>query len=232
MVTFDTVREQLLYEVHDPAALPQPRRDRRLHLGHARRPGRRPGAGRAAPAARPPPDDLQGPGVHAGGLGGRGAARRTRGPTPRPRRGPRSRFVRAPGRGERRRRSRSGARSTSASTPSAGRRSVRHAIDRRADAARGDRPAGLAHRRRRVGPRVGARGRRARPVRSPDDRGHRPRPRRPAHPAPGRRRPSRSTARWSTPRSASTFRPSRTVRPPWARAGRVVWWCGCGRRGR
>ena len=35
MVTFDTVREQLLYEVHDPARVPEPRRHRRLHVAHA-----------------------------------------------------------------------------------------------------------------------------------------------------------------------------------------------------
>ena len=45
MVTFDTVREQLLYEVHDPAALPQPRRHRRLHVADAGRPRRAIGCG-------------------------------------------------------------------------------------------------------------------------------------------------------------------------------------------
>ena len=36
IVSFDTVREQLLYEVHDPCGLPEPRRDRGLHLGAPR----------------------------------------------------------------------------------------------------------------------------------------------------------------------------------------------------
>ena len=66
----------------------------------------------------------------------------------------------------------------------------------------------------------------------PDDRRHRPRAATAGPPSCWPSTPSPSTAPWSTPRSASTFRPSRTVRPPWARACRVVWWCGCGRRDR
>ena len=76
-----------------PVGVPEPRRHRRLRRGPARRPRRRPGAGDRRPrraAAR----DLQGPGVHAGRLVGRGAHGVLRGPTPRRRRGPRCAFLR------------------------------------------------------------------------------------------------------------------------------------------
>ena len=92
MVTFDTVREQLLYEVHDPARYLNPDvtadftsltlddlGDDRVRVSGTR--------------GAPPPRHLQGSRVHARRLGGRGARSPTRGPTPRPRRAPRSRFV-------------------------------------------------------------------------------------------------------------------------------------------
>ena len=88
MVTFDTVREQLLYEVHDPARYLNPDVVADFTSLTLDRPRRRPSAGerhsRAARAA-----DLQGPRVHARGLGGRGRRSPIRGPTPRRRRVPR-----------------------------------------------------------------------------------------------------------------------------------------------
>ena len=76
-----------------PGPLPQPRRHRRLHLAPARRPRRRPGAGRAAPAAarRPRPTRASCARPRAGRAR---PGSPTRGPTPRPRPGPRCAFVR------------------------------------------------------------------------------------------------------------------------------------------
>ena len=82
-----------------PGALPVPRRRRRLHVGHARRPRRRPvrvSGARGAPPPRPYKGLVSRPRA--------GRARRaspSRGPTPRPRRAPRSRS--SSGRAEQRR---------------------------------------------------------------------------------------------------------------------------------
>ena len=120
MVTFDTVREQLLYEVHDPRALPQPRRHRRLHVAHLTTSATTgswsaaPGAGRRRPPTRA---------SCARRPGGRARRRSpTRGPTPRPRRVPPSRWVRQRAERTGRTGATSGARSTSAPAPSTGRR--------------------------------------------------------------------------------------------------------------
>ena len=114
MVTFDTVREQLLYEVHDPARAtstpmspPTSRRSPSTDLGHDR-------VRVSGTRGAPPPATYKGLVCTPGRLGRRGHASPTRGPTPRPRPEPPCAFVRRAGRAGGRRRSTSGARSTSA----------------------------------------------------------------------------------------------------------------------
>ena len=111
LVSFDTVREQLMYEVHDPSAYLNPdvtadfTSVRLTDLGDDRvRVGRSGGARR--------PGDLQGPRVHARPDGRVRRRSHTDGPTPKRRRGPRrGSSVGAPSSGAWR--SRSGTRSTS-----------------------------------------------------------------------------------------------------------------------
>ena len=112
MVTFDTVREQLLYEVHDPAAYLNPDATADFTSLTLDRPRPRPGPGERD--ARPcRAGHVQGAGLPPGRLGRRGdlrllvARRRSEGPG---RRG----VGAAAGRAGRRRASTSGARSTSA----------------------------------------------------------------------------------------------------------------------
>ena len=141
MVTFDTVREQLLYEVHDPARYLNPdvvADFTSLTLTDLGGDRVRVSDTRGLPA----PPTVQGPRVHARGLGGRGARSRIRGPTPRRRRVPRCGGSSSE-RSRRRCRSTSGSRSTSASTRSAGRPSTLMRLPSRrksSDVSRGDAP--------------------------------------------------------------------------------------------
>ena len=73
-VDFDTVRHQLLYEVHDPAGVPLARRRRRLHVGVVHRPRERPRARRGS-ARRAGDADVQSAARVPRRLVGRGSRR-------------------------------------------------------------------------------------------------------------------------------------------------------------
>ena len=122
--SFDTVREQLLYEVHDPAALPQPRRHRRLHVAARSTTSATTACASRARAVRLAPRHLQGPRVHARPAGPGEARLAYSWPDAEAKARAALAFIR--GRAEQRGwRSRSGTRSTSASTRSAVPRSRR-----------------------------------------------------------------------------------------------------------